>query len=64
MDLQEDRFTRGEVGLLFEDDCIRFEIGYRRDNTRVDPSGPRTGAYVRLTLATLGGTGYQRDDMW
>lgn len=64
VDLQEDRFTRGEVGLLFEDDCIRFEIGYRRDNTRVDPSGPRTGAYVRLTLATLGGTGYQRDDMW
>jgi LPS-assembly protein len=64
MDLQEDRFTRSEVGLLFEDDCIRFEIGYRRDNTRVDPSGPRTGAYVRLTLATLGGTGYQRDDMW
>ncbi|MFN4296230.1 MAG: LPS-assembly protein LptD [Brevundimonas sp.] len=64
MDLQEDRFTRSEVGVLFEDDCIRFEIGYRRDNTRVDPSGPRTGAYVRLTLATLGGTGYQRDDMW
>lgn len=64
MDLQDDQFTRGEAGLLFEDDCIRFEIGYRRDNTRVDPSGPRTGAYVRLTLATLGGTGYQRDDMW
>lgn len=64
MDLREDRFTRAEVGLLFEDDCIRFEIGYRRDNTRVDPSGPSTGAYVRLTLATLGGTGYQGDDMW
>lgn len=64
MDVREDRLTRGEIGLLFEDDCIRFEIGYRRDNTRVDPSGSRTGAYVRLTLATLGGTGYQRDEMW
>ena len=64
MDIRDDQITRGEVGLLFEDDCIRFEIGYRRDNTRVDPSGSRTGAYVRLTLATLGGTGYQRDEMW
>ena len=64
MDIRDDQITRGEIGLLFEDDCIRFEIGYRRDNTRVDPSGSRTGAYVRLTLATLGGTGYQRDEMW
>ena len=32
--------------------------------TRVcDPSGPAPRAYVRLNLATFGGTGYQRDDM-
>ena len=50
--------TRSEVGLLFDDDCFRFELGWRRDNTRVRPSGPSEGPYVRLTLATFGGTGY------
>jgi LPS-assembly protein len=37
---------------------VRFEIGFRRDNTRVRPSGPSEGIYVRLNLATFGGSGY------
>ena len=49
--------TRSEVGLLFDDDCFRFELGWRRDNTRVRPSGPSEGVYIRLNLATFGGTG-------
>lgn len=49
--------TRSEVGLLFDDDCFRFELGWRRDNTRVRPSGPSEGIYIRLNLATFGGTG-------
>ena len=57
-DLERDIITRSEVGLLFDDDCFRFEIGFRRDNTRVRPSGPSEGVYVRLNLATFGGTGY------
>jgi LPS-assembly protein len=57
-DLERDLITRSEVGLLFDDDCFRFEIGYRRDNTRVRPTGPSEGLYVRLNLATFGGTGY------
>jgi LPS-assembly protein len=57
-DLERDIVTRSEVGLLFDDDCFRFEIGYRRDNTRVRPTGPSDGIYVRLNLATFGGTGY------
>jgi len=57
-DLERDIITRSEVGLLFDDDCFRFEIGYRRDNTRVRPTGPSEGIYVRLNLATFGGTGY------
>ena len=57
-DLDENEITRSEVGLLFDDDCFRFEIGYRRDNTRVRPTGPSEGVYVRLNLATFGGTGY------
>lgn len=57
-DLERDVVTRSEVGLLFDDDCFRFEFGYRRDNTRVRPTGPSEGVYVRLNLATFGGTGY------
>lgn len=53
-----DYLVRSEIGLLFDDDCFRFELGWRRDNTRVRPSGPSEGPYVRLTLATFGGTGY------
>jgi LPS-assembly protein len=55
-DVRRDLFTRSEVGLLYDDDCVRFEIGYRKDNTRVRPSGPSEGLYVRLTLATFGAT--------
>ena len=57
-DLEREIITRSDVGLLFDDDCFRFEIGYRRDNTRVRPTGPSEGVYVRLNLATFGGTGY------
>ncbi len=59
-DLERDVITRSEVGLLFDDDCFRFEIGYRRDNTQV--RGPTDGVYVRLNLATFGGSGYGRGD--
>ena len=50
--------VQSEIGLLFDDDCFRFELGWRRDNTSVRPSGPSEGPYVRLTLATFGSTGY------
>jgi len=62
-DLESNEITRSEVGLLFDDDCLRFELGYRRDNTRVRPSGPSEGVYVRLNLATFGGSGYGQGEM-
>lgn len=62
MDLERDLITRSEIGLLFDDDCFRFELGYRRDNTRVRPSGPSDGIYIRLNLATFGGSGYDRNE--
>ena len=62
-DLERDVITRSEIGLLFDDDCFRFEIGYRRDNTRVRPSGPSEGVYVRLNLATFGGSGYDQGSL-
>lgn len=57
-DLESSVITRSEVGLLFDDDCFRVEIGYRRDNTQVSTTGPSDGVYVRLNLATFGGSGY------
>lgn len=57
-DLERDIITRSEVGVVFDDDCFRVEIGYRRDNTRVRPTGPAEGIYFRLNLATFGGSGY------
>ena len=62
MDLERDLITRSEIGLLFDDDCFRLEVGYRRDNTRVRPSGPSDGVYIRLNLATFGGSGYDRNE--
>ena len=56
-DLDRDIVIRSEVGLLFDDDCFRFEFGWRRDNTRARPGGPSEGVYIRLNLATFGGTG-------
>lgn len=61
-DLQQDIVTRSEVGVLFDDDCFRFEIGFRRDNTRVRPSGPSEGVFVRLNLATFGGSSYGQSE--
>lgn len=61
-DLRQDIVTRSEVGLLFDDDCFRFEIGFRRDNTRVRPSGPSEGVFVRLNLATFGGSSYGQSE--
>lgn len=57
-DLERNLITRSEVGVVFDDDCFRIEIGYRRDNTRVSPTGPSGGVYFRLNLATFGGSGY------
>jgi LPS-assembly protein len=57
-DMERDLITRSEVGLLFDDDCFRIEVGYRRDNTRVRPTGPSDGVFFRLNLATFGGSGY------
>ena len=58
-DLERDIITRSEIGLLFDDDCFRIELGWRRDNTRVRPTGPSEGVYIRLNLATFGGSGYE-----
>lgn len=62
-DLEQNIITRSEIGLLFDDDCFRIELGWRRDNTRVRPTGPAEGVYIRLNLATFGSSGYDRNNL-
>ncbi|WP_292227260.1 LPS assembly protein LptD, partial [Brevundimonas sp.] len=62
-DLERDIITRSEIGVLYDDDCLRVEFGFRRDNTRVRDSGRSDGVYIRLNLATFGGSGYGQSDI-
>ena len=62
-DLERDIITRSEVGLLYDDDCFRVELGWRRDNTRVRPTGPSEGVFIRLNLVTFGGNGYDHTEL-
>ena len=62
-DMERDIITRSEVGLLYDDDCFRLEIGWRRDNTRARPTGPSEGIFIRLNLATFGGNGYDSSEL-
>jgi LPS-assembly protein len=58
-------FTSGvwrqqDVGIVYRDDCIRVEVIYRRSNTFNGVLGPSSGVGLRLSLATLGNSGYGR----
>ena len=62
-DMERNIITRSEVGLLYDDDCFRLEIGWRSDNTRVRPTGPSESIFVRLNLVTFGGNGYDHTEL-
>lgn len=57
-DLDEELWRRSEIGLLYEDECLRFEIVYERNEDFLSGRGIRAseGVFVRLNLATLGGS--------
>jgi LPS-assembly protein len=61
-DIEQDVFRRGELGLLYQDDCVRLEIVYEREETFNRTLGPSEGVTVRLSLATLGVTTLQDYD--
>ncbi len=42
------------VGVFYRDDCVRVDVIYRKEDTRIAQLGPREQITVRLTLATLG----------
>lgn len=55
--IDEDVIRYSELGLLYQDECVRLEIVYQRENTFNRALGPSSSVEVRLTLATLGGEG-------
>lgn len=57
-DLDEELWRRSEIGLLYQDECLRFELIYERNEDLLAGRGVRAseGVFVRLNLATLGGS--------
>jgi LPS-assembly protein len=51
-----------EFGLLYQDECTHWELVYQHDGTINRTLRPSDKIILRLMLATLGATGYQRPD--
>lgn len=51
-------WRRQDVGVVYRDNCVRVEVLYRHDNTQNGTLGPSTSVVLRLSLATLGNSGY------
>lgn len=63
-DARADQIRRSEIGLLYQDECLRLELVYERNRTRVGALAPSESVFLRLNLATLGAAGYRDDDRW
>jgi LPS-assembly protein len=61
--LQADVWRRRDIGVVYNDDCARIELIYQHEDQFTNTPAGRTfraneSVVLRLTLATLGGTGY------
>ena len=63
-DLNADLWQRSEIGLVYLDECLRFEVVYERNETLLGNAGVRAseGVFFRLNLATLGSSGYDASE--
>ena len=61
-DLEADVQRYSELGVVYQDECVRLELVYERDNTQNRALGPSDSVALRLTIATLGGVGYRDFD--
>jgi LPS-assembly protein len=59
-DIDDGAWRRRDIGIVYRDDCVRLEVVYRRDETFNRILGPNDSVVIRLTLATLGNSGYSR----
>jgi LPS-assembly protein len=56
-DLETSVARRRDIGVFYEDECLRFDVVYEREDTINRRFGPSNSISVRLSLATLGATG-------
>jgi len=54
-DMVQQAWVVRDLGIVYRDDCTRFEVIYRREDTVIGRLGPSDSIGIRLTLATLGG---------
>ena len=59
-DLESGSWRQRDFGIVYRDDCTRVEVIYKHGETFNRTLGPSESFVVRLTLATLGNTGYGR----
>ena len=57
-DVQADVWRRRDFGVFYADDCLRVDVYYQHSETFNRTLGPSDQLSIRLTLATLGDTGY------
>ncbi|HEV2363503.1 MAG TPA: LPS assembly protein LptD [Caulobacteraceae bacterium] len=53
-DIDQGDWRKRDFGLVYRDDCVRFEILWRREETFNGTLGPSNSVVLRLSLSTLG----------
>lgn len=61
-DLQNDVWRRRGAGIIYKDDCLRFDFVFQREENPVLGTRSSSTFVVRLTLATFGNTGYRNNN--
>jgi LPS-assembly protein len=57
-EFQAGAWRERDIGIIYRDDCVKVEVIYHRSNTFNGSLGPSSGVALRLSLATLGNSGY------
>ena len=55
-DLQQNVFPIVQVGLIYDNECVRVDVLYTRDETFSNVIGSSNSVTFRISLSTLGGT--------
>jgi LPS-assembly protein len=61
-DLQNDVWRRRGGGIIYKDDCLRFDFVFQREENPVLGTRSSQTFVVRLTLATFGNAGYRNNN--
>ena len=54
--MQQNVFPIAQVGLIYDNECVRVDVLYTRDETYGNVIGNSNSITFRISLSTLGGT--------